>query len=66
MKQIRYTPEARKKLIQMKDDLAESYGSSKASASVRRIIKAIDDLQIFEKKEFQSSSVWEYLAYTGC
>ena len=44
MKQIRYTPEARKKLIQMKDDLAESYGSSKASASVRRIIKAIDDL----------------------
>lgn len=50
MKQIRYTPEARKKLMQMKDDLVENYGSSKASAIVKKIIKAIDDLQIFEKK----------------
>ena len=53
MKKIRYSPEAKNKILQMKSKMKVRYGIKKASAIIRKLVKSIDDLQIFEKKELR-------------
>lgn len=53
MKKIRYSPEAKNKILQMKSKMKVRYGRKKASAIIRKLVKSIDDLQIFEKKELR-------------
>ncbi len=50
MKKIRYSPEAKNKILQMKGNIEVRYGRKKASAIIQKLVKSIDDLQIFEKK----------------
>ena len=50
MKKIRYSPEAKNKILQMKSNMEVRYGRKKASAIIQKLVKSIDDLQIFEKK----------------
>ena len=50
MKKIRYSPEAKNKILQMKGNIEVRHGRKKASAIIQKLVKSIDDLQIFEKK----------------
>lgn len=50
MKKIQYTPKAMKKLVQLKQDIEKSYGDTKAKQIIKKILIAIDDLQVFENK----------------